>query len=81
MKCLQCESERIVKNVRAINYGHGGLRYDLRLLGYNNPDAWIFKDSYELVLKANVCADCGFVMFSVSIEDAQKLEYHQNKKS
>ena len=76
MKCLQCESERIVKDVRAVDYSYGEVR-DLKLEVYEEPDAWIFKGTQDGVLKGNVCVDCGFVMFSMSLEDAKKLERHQ----
>ena len=77
MKCLQCESERIVKNVRAVDRGDTNMKLDLRIEVYDNPDAWIFKGAVEGILKANVCVDCGFVMFAVSTEDAEKLERYQ----
>ncbi|PHS10662.1 MAG: hypothetical protein COA78_10900 [Blastopirellula sp.] len=76
MKCLQCNSERIVMNVRAVDREQHH-KHDLTLEVYENPDAWVFKGVHEGVLKGNVCADCGFVMFSLSVSDAQKLERHQ----
>ena len=77
MKCLQCESKRIVKNVRAIDKGDGNVKRDLTLEVYEDPNAWIFKGAHEGVLSGNVCVDCGFVMFCVSKADALKLEKHQ----
>ena len=79
MKCLQCESERIVKNVRALDCGDSNMKLDLRIEVYDNPDAWIFKGAVGGTLKANVCVDCGFVMVAVSTADAQKLERYQKK--
>ena len=81
MKCLQCESERIVKNVRTVDHGDGGRILDLTLEVYNKPDALIFKEAVAGVLKANVCVDCGFVMFAVSTKDAEKLERYQKEES
>ena len=81
MKCLQCESKNIVKNVRAVDKGHNNYKSDLELQVHENPNALIFKGTYYGVLKANVCVDCGFVMFSVSIADAKTLQLHQNKSS
>lgn len=74
MKCLQCESTRIVTNARAVDRGEGNYKSDLKLEVYGNPDAWIFKDTHASPLKANVCADCGFVMFFVSVDEARQLE-------
>lgn len=80
MKCLQCESSRIVADVRAVDHGHGNGKLDLKLEVYGKPDAWIFKEAHAGILRANVCADCGFVMFSVSVKDARKLERHQKSR-
>ena len=74
MKCLQCQSERIVKNVRAVDKGESNMTLDLSLEVYSDPQAWIFKGTQRGVLKANVCVECGFVMFNVSVEDAKNLE-------
>ena len=78
MKCLQCSSEDIVQNVRAVDHGDANHKYDLQLEVYENPAAWVFKGAHQGVLRANVCADCGFVMFSVSVGDASELKRHKN---
>ena len=77
MKCLQCKSERIVKNVRVVDRGNNNYRRDLKLEVYESPDNIFFRGEHEAVLKANVCAKCGFVMFTVSIEEATELERHK----
>ena len=77
MKCLQCQSERIVKNISVIERGHNNFRRNLALEVYDDPTALIFKGPHEAKLKANVCCECGFVMLSVSISDAQMLEQIQ----
>ena len=77
MKCLQCDSERLVKDVRVVDQTDIGVKFDLKLEVERNPEAWIFKGVEEGVLKANVCAECGFVMLSVSPDDAKRLEEHQ----
>ncbi len=74
MVCLSCKSNRLVMNVRAIDRGDSNLTHDLVLEVNENPDAWIFKGQQTGSLRANVCADCGYVMFALSIEDARKLE-------
>ena len=78
MKCLQCSSERIVRNVRVVDRAHANMKSDLRIEVYENPDAVLFKGAHGEVLKANVCAECGFVMLSVSVSEARKLERFQN---
>lgn len=77
MRCLQCDSSRIVEDTRCIDRGESHLKHSLTLEVYANPEAWIFKDPQQGILRANVCADCGFVMFNVSVADAQKLERHK----
>lgn len=79
MKCLQCGSSRIVTNARVVDRGHEDLGQQLKIEVFGNPEAWIFKDAHAGTLKANVCADCGFVMLSVSLEDAREMERHQKK--
>ncbi len=74
MKCLQCESSRIVSGVRPVDHGHGGTTYNLSLEAYANPNAWLFKEAHASPMLANVCADCGYVMFYVSVSEALRLE-------
>lgn len=77
MTCLQCESTRIVENVRCVDRGHSNVAHDLKVEVYSDPAAWVFKGAQGGNLRANVCADCGYVMFTVSVEDARKLEEHK----
>ena len=75
MKCLQCGSERVVKDVRVVDHGHNyGMKFDLTLEAYRDSNAWVFKGAEAFPLQANVCAACGFVMLSVSPQDAQRIE-------
>ena len=74
MKCLQCGSDDIVKNVRIVDRGDHNTRHNLSLEVYAKPSAWIFKEAKQGILKANVCADCGFVMMSVSKSEAIMLK-------
>lgn len=39
MKCLQCASERIVKNVRVVDRGYKNVKYDLKLEVDEKPNA------------------------------------------
>jgi len=80
MKCLQCNSVNIAKKVRAIDETRNW-DGDLRLEVYDNPDAILFKGTNSLPLTANVCTDCGFVMWFVSKDDASFLKDFNKKKS
>lgn len=80
MKCVQCESTRIVEKVRVVDQtGQNHIKGDLKLEVYENPDAWIFKGPKEGKVRANVYVDCGFVMLSVSLLDARRLEKYKKK--
>ena len=79
MKCLQCQSERIIEKVRVVDKGEGNWKGDLTLEVYENPDAWVFKGPKEGKVHANVCVDCGHVMFGISLLDARKLERYKKK--
>ena len=79
MKCVQCNSENILENVKVVDRGHYDGKHEMILEVYENPDALIFKSAHSGVVKANICVDCGYVMFSISTADAQKLKkYHDS---
>ena len=78
MRCLQCGSEKIAEGVHAIDHVDHGVRRSLSLLTNGNPRALIFKQPEFYPLSANVCADCGYVMFTVFKHDAAKL--YENRK-
>lgn len=73
MKCLQCKSTRITERVRAVDHGHGQSTNDLSLQTYKDRHAIFFKGATSYSMHANVCADCGFVMFFVGRDDASRL--------
>ena len=81
MKCLQCQSERLVHDAQAVDYFEYGLKKPLKLELDSNPDAWLFKGTEAGQIHASVCADCGFVMFSMEKADAEKLYAIQNRRN
>ena len=80
MKCLQCQSERLVTEANAVDYFDMAIKRPLKLELDSNPEAWVFKGTQAGELKATVCADCGFVMFSMTKEDAERLYRVQNSR-
>jgi uncharacterized OB-fold protein len=79
MKCLQCGSTDIVKEVRVVDRGNNDFKSDLNLEVYEEPNAFIFKGTHKGKLSANVCVDCGFVMFTVTTDAARELKkYHRH---
>ena len=80
MKCLQCQSERLVTEASAVDYFDMAIKRPLKLELDSNHEAWVFKGTQAGELKATVCADCGFVMFSMTKEDAERLYRVQNTR-
>ena len=75
MKCVQCGSDDIVRDVNVFDRGHSDIKYNLTLGVFKRPKAMFFKAARAVVpAKGNVCADCGFVMLSVSKFDAGRLK-------
>lgn len=74
MKCLQCGSEDIVKNLRVVDRGNGNVRGDLNIEVESVPDAIFFKGIRKAALRANVCAECGSVTLNVAKHDAEMLK-------
>ena len=73
MKCLQCGSADIVRDVRAVDQSHVDVM-DLKLQVYTDPGAMIFKGARDFPMLANVCVDCGFVMLFVETHHAQRIK-------
>lgn len=81
MKCLQCHSERLVHNASAVDYIDLAIKRPLKIELDSNPEAWVFKGTKAGDLRAAVCADCGFVMFSMTKADAEKLYRAQSERA
>ena len=81
MKCTQCQSDKIIENVRAIDRDTSR-HEDLSLEIYRDPNAMFFKEPLTLKLKPLICSDCGFVMFSLSTYslNAIKKNIEKNRK-
>ena len=61
--CVKCTSSRVIPDVETYDHSDAPdkpenrqteLRIDVR------PDAWVFKDTCRVALRAWVCGDCGF---------------------
>ena len=74
MKCVQCGSEDIALGMNVFDRGHTDIRHNLMIGIFKRPKAMFFKRASAVQAKANVCADCGFVMLSVSSYDAKRLK-------
>ena len=74
MKCLQCESDDIVRNLRVVDRGHNNGTKDLEIEVQSNPRGLIFKGTIKAAIRANVCYQCGFVMLNVARRKAKALK-------
>lgn len=57
-KCFECDSERIIKNAKTIDmagFAHLAAAVDAQ------PDALVFKQRSESAVRAEICADCGYI--------------------
>jgi len=77
-KCGKCGSEKVIPLVAMMDqgqYSDGTLK---ALVGYTNPEAWVFKGAVYARLKANICGECGYT--ELIAEDAPEL-YDQYLKA
>ena len=79
MKCTQCDSKNLIRNVKALDRGHMDSKQDLSLEIYRDPNAMFFKQAKSLKLKPVICADCGFVMFKLSSYSLGLLKKHKKE--
>jgi hypothetical protein len=59
-KCTKCGSQKSIPLISVLDqgqYSDGGLK---ALVGYTNPEAWVFKGAVHAKLKANICGECGY---------------------
>ena len=60
--CYECESEKIIKNANVWETDHSSDKH-LHVAIDESPNALFFKDRMYSTVKADVCADCGFIKF------------------
>jgi ribosomal protein S27AE len=59
-RCSKCGSEKVILLADMMDqgqYSDGTLK---ALVGYTNPEAWVFKGAVYAKLKANICGECGY---------------------
>jgi hypothetical protein len=62
-KCPDCNSERIIKNAKALDRTDYSADAGFNVAVDENPAAWILKQTVYSTVKLNICADCGFISF------------------
>jgi predicted RNA-binding Zn-ribbon protein involved in translation (DUF1610 family) len=63
--CPDCGSQKIVPEVPLLDHfgDVGGFSKPASVAVHGQPDAWFFKDTTLATLAADVCGNCGFVVF------------------
>jgi len=62
-KCPDCNSEKIIKNAKAIDRGEGNVSMDFSVAVDEFPEAYVFKHRISSAVDADVCGECGFIQF------------------
>ncbi len=60
LKCSKCGSEKIIPLASMIDQGQASDGTLKALVGYTNPEAWVFKGAVYAKMKANICGECGY---------------------
>ena len=66
MKCTQCNNTDIIPNIRVLDRVGDDGKSDLALETHISPHALFVNDTVSIPLTANVCGNCGLVMFSIN---------------
>ena len=65
-KCPECGSEKIIKDVRIVGTGENYADFPARAVVYEKPEALLLKGKVDSALRAEGCADCGFLQAYIS---------------
>ncbi len=79
--CSKCGSDKIIPLAGMIDqgeYSDGTLK---ALVGFTNPEAWVFKGAIYAKLKANICGECGYTELIAENPDALYEAYLKAKKT
>ena len=71
LKCSKCGSGKIIPFASMIDQGQASDGTLKALVGYTNPEAWVFKGAVYAKMKANICGECGYT--ELIAEDAAAL--------
>jgi len=57
--CLKCGSGKIIPLAAVLDQGENSDGSLKALVGYTNPEAWVFKGPVTVRLRASICGECG----------------------
>jgi predicted Zn-ribbon and HTH transcriptional regulator len=78
--CPECNSQKIINDVIVLERGDGNANYVLRVAVDEKPEALIFKQRNYSNVRAQVCADCGYIRFFAEFPDTLWSAY-QNQQN
>ena len=58
--CGKCGSNKIIPLAGMVDQGQNSDGKLKAIVGYTNPEAWVFKGAIFAKLKANICGHCGY---------------------
>lgn len=79
-KCPECNSEKIIKEALAIDRGDQYSTNNMIVGIEQNPKAFIFKNRTDSDVRAEVCADCGYISFYAVNPEYLWSAYQMKKK-
>ena len=71
-RCVKCGHSQLIPDARVVCLGDGGDQ-DVRVRIDMHPDALILKLAQRSVLRACICANCGYTEFFIDPPDAEAL--------
>lgn len=81
LKCGKCGSEKIIPLAGMVDQGQGPDGTLKALVGYTNPEAWVFKGPIYATMKANICGECGYTELIAENPAALYEEYLKAKRA
>ena len=61
-KCKKCDSNKIIQNVKIIDYGHSNIKRNLSI-EIDEKKGFFNKKSVTSEIVANICGNCGSMEF------------------
>jgi predicted nucleic-acid-binding Zn-ribbon protein len=58
--CAKCGSAKVIPLTNVMDQGQHSSGRLSALLGFTNPDAWVFKGPVFAKLSAKICGECGY---------------------
>ena len=80
MKCVNCQSERVIKGLQPIDRGNNNIVSPFSIEIVKNPESTFFKGHTDIPLFAHICKDCGYVMFQLSREELELINEIDDKR-